>query len=76
VLVVDAPEPAQLERVRARSGLAEREVRAIVAQQASREARRAAADDLIDNGGTLAQLFAQVRALHARYLKMAAQSAH
>src|SRR4051812_912895 len=76
VLVVDAPEPAQLERVRARSGLTEREVRAIVAQQASREARRAAADDLIDNGGTLEQLFSQVRALHARYLKMAAPSAH
>jgi dephospho-CoA kinase len=76
VLVVDAPEPAQLERVRARSGLSEREVRAIVAQQASREARRAAADDLIDNAGTLEQLFAQVRALHARYLKMAAHSAH
>ena len=76
VLVVDAPEPAQLERVLARSGLAEREVRAIVAQQASREARRAAADDLIDNGGTLESLFAQVRALHARYLRMAAQSAH
>jgi len=76
VLVVDAPEPAQLERVRARSGLAEQEVRAIVAQQASREARRAAADDLIDNGGTLEQLHAQVRALHARYLGMAARSAH
>jgi dephospho-CoA kinase len=51
-------------------------VRAIVAQQASRAARRAAADDLIENGGTLEQLFAQVRALHARYLKMAAQAAH
>jgi len=76
VLVVDAPEAAQLERVRARSGLAEREVRAVVAQQASREARRVAADDLVDNSGTLEQLFAQVRALHARYLKMAAQSAH
>jgi dephospho-CoA kinase len=72
VLVVDAPELAQLERVRARSGLAESEVRAIVAQQASREARRAAANDLIDNAGTLEQLRAQVRALHARYLKMAA----
>jgi dephospho-CoA kinase len=62
--------------VQARSGLAEHEVRAIVGQQASREARRAAADDLIDNGGTLESLFAQVRALHARYLKMAARSAH
>jgi dephospho-CoA kinase len=74
VLVVDVPETTQVERVRARSGLAEREVLSIVAQQASREARRAAADDLIDNGGSLAQLYAQVRALHARYLKMAPQA--
>jgi dephospho-CoA kinase len=72
--VVDVPETTQVERVRARSGLAEREVLSIVAQQASREARRAAADDLIDNGGSLAQLYAQVRALHARYLKMAPQA--
>ena len=50
-------------------------VAAIVAQQASRATRRAAADDVIDNSGTLEQLFAQVRALHARYLKMAAQAA-
>jgi dephospho-CoA kinase len=75
VLVVDAPESAQLARVRARSALPEAEVRAIVAQQASRAARRAAADDLIDNSGTLEQLLAQVRALHARYLKMAAPAA-
>src|SRR5216110_3326634 len=71
VLVVDAPESAQLARVRARSALPAAEVAAIVAQQASRATRRAAADDVIDNSGTLEQLFAQVRALHARYLKMA-----
>ena len=71
VLVVDAPEAEQLERVRGRSGLAERDVRAIMAQQASRAARLAAADDVIDNSGTLDALRAQVAALHARYLKMA-----
>jgi dephospho-CoA kinase len=75
VLVVDAPESAQLARVLAQSALPEADVRAIVAQQASRAARRAAADDLIDNSGTLEQLLAQVRALHARYLKMAAPAA-
>ena len=75
VLVIDAPESAQLARVAARSALPEAEVRAIVTQQASRAARRAAADDVIDNSGTLESLFAQVRALHARYLKMAAQAA-
>lgn len=72
VLVVDAPEPLQLERVARRSRLPEPEVRAIMAQQVSRAARLAAADDVIDNSGTLDALRAQVAALHARYLKMAA----
>ena len=74
VLVVDAPEALQLERARSRSGLPEREVRAIMAQQLSRAARLAAADDVIDNRGALDALRAQVAALHARYLKMAAQT--
>ena len=73
VLVVDAPEAAQLERVRARSGLADAEIRAIVAAQATREARRAAADDLIDNGGSVDALRKQVAALHRNYLQFAGQ---
>jgi dephospho-CoA kinase len=74
VLVVDAPEAAQMERVRTRSGLAEREVRAIMAQQVSRAARLAAADDILDNSGAPDALRGQVAALHARYLKMAAKA--
>ena len=74
VLVVDAPEALQIERVRSRSGLAEAQVRAIMAQQASRSARLAVADDVIDNGGTLEALREQVATLHARYLKMAAHA--
>jgi dephospho-CoA kinase len=70
VLVVDVPEGLQVERVARRSGLPEREVRAIMAQQASRAARLAAANDVIDNSGALEALRAQVAALHARYLKM------
>jgi len=71
VLVVDSPEEAQVERVRARSGISEKEVRAIMATQSSREKRRAAADDVIDNSGTLDALQKQVRALHAGYLERA-----
>jgi dephospho-CoA kinase len=71
VLVVDAPEEAQLARVRARSGLAEDEVRAIVRTQAAREARLAAADDVIDNAGPLDALRNQVAALHQKYLQFA-----
>lgn len=74
VLVVDCPEDTQVARVRARSGLPEREVRAIIATQAPRAARLAAADDVIDNSGTLDALRDQVAALHRRYLEYGAQA--
>jgi dephospho-CoA kinase len=69
VLVVDAPEEIQVERVRRRGGLADDEVRAIVAAQATRAQRLAAADDVIENRGTIDALRAQVAALHRRYLE-------
>jgi dephospho-CoA kinase len=75
VLVVDAPEQLQIERVRVRSGLAEAEVQAIMAHQVPRAARLAAADDVIDNAGTLDTLRAQVAALHARYVQMSSTAA-
>lgn len=68
VLVVDVPEPVQVARVMQRSGLAEDEVRRIIASQIPREKRLAAADDVIDNSGTIDALQQQVRALHERYL--------
>jgi dephospho-CoA kinase len=70
ILVVDAPEEVQVARVTSRSGLAATEVRAIMAAQASRAERLAAADDVIDNAGTREALREQVRALHSRYVKI------
>jgi dephospho-CoA kinase len=70
ILVVDLPEPLQIARVMARSGLDEDEVRRILANQASRETRREGADDLIDNSGTLENLMAQADDLHGRYLRL------
>jgi dephospho-CoA kinase len=75
ILVVDCPEELQLARVMARSGLAAAQVRAIMANQISRGARLAAADDVIDNSQDLAQLRRQVEALHLRYLQLAASFA-
>ena len=75
VVVVDCPEEVQVARVRQRSGLAEAEVRRIMAAQASRAARLAAADDVIDNAGALEALLPQVRALHERYRVLAEKSA-
>lgn len=50
VLVVDCPVATQIARVMARSGLSRAEVERIIAAQASRAQRLAAADVVIDNG--------------------------
>jgi dephospho-CoA kinase len=71
ILVVDCPEATQLARVRARSGLSADDAQAIVRSQASRAERLAAADDVIDNGGTLEDLRKQVAVLHVKYAAMA-----
>jgi dephospho-CoA kinase len=71
VLVVDAPEGTQVARVRERSRLPEEEVRAIMRTQVSRAERLAAADDVIDNGGSRDALRNQVAALHQKYLQFA-----
>jgi dephospho-CoA kinase len=72
VLVVDCAEETQVTRASARSGLSAKQVRAIMATQANRQTRLAAADDVIDNEGDLAHLQSQVAALHARYCGLAA----
>ncbi|NWG30882.1 MAG: dephospho-CoA kinase [Rhodocyclaceae bacterium] len=71
VCVVDCPEALQLARVMARSGLSRDEVLAILAAQASRAQRLAAADDVIDNSQGLAELDAQVAHLHEKYRTLA-----
>ena len=70
-LLVDCDEATQIGRVMARSGLSADEVRKILAAQASRQQRLAAADDVIFNGADRAALATQVDALDQRYLKIA-----
>lgn len=72
VLVVDVPRETQVARLLARDAETPAGAAAILAAQASREARLAVADDVITNTGTLAQLDDTVAALHARYLALAA----
>lgn len=71
VLVIDCDEETQVARVMARSGLSADEVRAIMATQASRTERLAAADDVLRNDGDLDSLRDQLDILHERYLSMA-----
>jgi len=74
VLVVDCPVEVQLERLQARDGETAESAAKILAAQASREARLAAADDVIVNAGSLEELAAQVAALDLEYRKRAAAS--
>ena len=75
IVVVDCTESVQISRVMARSALSEKEVRAILAAQASREQRLAAADDVIDNSGGLTKLYPRVAELHIKYLANSSEKA-
>ena len=76
VLVVDASEAIQLQRVVARSGWKPEAVQAVIAQQASRPIRRAAADAVIYNENlSLAQLEDEVRALWQQWTTPASHAA-
>ena len=74
VLVVDADETLQIQRLQARDGSSVEQARAILASQASRAARLAAADDVLLNTGTVAELRQSVDRLHEQYLQLAQTS--
>jgi dephospho-CoA kinase len=72
VLDVDCSVETQIARVMRRNGFTREQVLAIMARQASREARLAAADDVVVNdGASLDSLSKDVDALHAQYLALA-----
>ena len=71
VLVVDVPEQVQIERTCRRDDNSEDLVKHIIAAQTSRERRRAAATEVLDNTGTLEDLQRRVDELHERYLQLA-----
>ena len=71
VAVVDCREETQIARVMSRNGLARAEIERILAAQATRAERLAAADDIIDNDGEIAALPPRVERLHADYLALA-----
>ena len=69
VLVIDAPETLQVDRVMARNGLSRAQIASIMAQQATREERLAIADEVILNDGDLHHLELQVLKCHKHYLQ-------
>ena len=71
VLVVDAPEALQIERLMRRDGVTRDAAQRVLDAQSTRAQRLAIADDVIVNDGEESALDAQVAALHARYLELA-----
>ena len=75
VLAIDCSEATQIQRVMARNGLTEQQVRAIMATQITRAERRAAADDVIVNEGGIEDLLPQIARLHEQYLDFSGRMA-
>jgi dephospho-CoA kinase len=71
VLIVDVSEQTQVTRTIGRDAVEQKQVKAIMASQASRAERLTIADDVIDNNGDEAALVGQVRRLHSDYLQQA-----
>lgn len=68
VLVVDAPDEVRMQRMQEQRGMTAEAARARMAAQATREARLAAADVVLDNSGTILHLLEQVDRLWDRRL--------
>jgi dephospho-CoA kinase len=71
VLLVDAPEALQIERLMRRDGATKAQARAALAAQASRAERQAIADDRLENTGQPDDMRAEVERLHEKYLTLA-----
>jgi dephospho-CoA kinase len=65
VVAVDVDHETQINRLMARNGFSRAEAESRIAAQASNEDRKAAADVVLDNSGSLAQLKDQIEALWA-----------
>ena len=76
VLVIDVDEATQIERTCRRDGVSHEQAQAILAAQASRAERLAAADDVLDNqNATPEAIKSRILALHETYLAFASQQA-
>ncbi len=76
ILVIDASEETQLQRLLARDPINETLARQMLASQASRAQRLARADDVIENDGNMNLLRQSVRTLHERYLRCSQEDRH
>lgn len=76
VLVIDVDEATQIERTCRRDGVSREQAQAILAAQASRAERLAAADDVLDNkNGAPETIKPRILELHETYMAFASQQA-
>ncbi|MFG1944463.1 dephospho-CoA kinase [Nonomuraea sp. NPDC048826] len=73
VIVVDAADEVRIDRLAAHRGMAEKDAKARIAAQASREDRLAVADIVIPNEGSLDELDTRVEEVWAELLERAAR---
>ena len=71
VLVIDVSPTVQQQRASQRDGLNPGQIDAVIRSQIDRDARLAAADDIIHNDADLPALQTQVETLHRQYLQLA-----
>ncbi len=71
ILVVDTPEQQQLQRTMQRDHIDEKSASAILDSQVNRQERLQAADDTIENSGSINDLQEKIQQLHLKYLKLA-----
>ncbi len=71
VLLVDCSEDTQIQRLMQRDRVNATQAKAMLAAQASRQARLIRADDVIDNSAEREQLLPRIAALHQDYLQRA-----
>ena len=71
ILVVDAPETLQIQRIKSRDQLSDQQIQFILQSQSRREKRLAIADDVIVNDQTIPVLRKSLFQLHCKYLQIA-----
>jgi dephospho-CoA kinase len=73
ILVIDCDEQIQINRVKKRNNLNDKEVADIMRTQATRQQRLVQADDIIHNNGDLSLLLEQVKLLNKKYIHISSK---
>lgn len=71
ILTIDCAEELQMQRATSRDGNVDPNIAEIIANQITRQERRAASNDVVENSGDLNHLSKRVDDLHHHYLELA-----